>query len=103
MHYHELQQSNVELWAQVLDWVPQNMHNVEEVRKLLERMLPEAFFEHVHYTLGSLSQVIQGGFPEKDLMESTYRICPQMSALILVAFNLIKPYKGIPDLDFKQE
>ena len=43
MHYHELQQSNVVLWAQVLDWVPPNMHNVEEVRKLLERMLLEAF------------------------------------------------------------
>ena len=70
------------LWAQVLDWVPQNMHNVEEVRKLLERMLPVAFFEHVHYTLGSLSQVIRLGFPEKDVMDSTYRICPQMSALI---------------------
>jgi len=44
MHYHELQQSNVVLWAQVPDWVPQNMHNVEEVRQLLEQMLPEAFF-----------------------------------------------------------
>ena len=47
MHYHEIQQSNVELSAQVLDWEPQNMHNVEEVLKLLEPMLPEAFFEHV--------------------------------------------------------
>jgi len=79
------------------------MHNVEEVRKLLEQMLPEAFFEHVHYTLGSLSQVICDGFPETDLMDSTYRICPQMSALILVAFNMIKGFKCNPGLDFKQK
>jgi len=85
------------LWAQVLDWVPPIMHNVEEARKLLEGMLPEAFFEHVHYTLGSFSQVIQGGFPKVDLMDYTYRICPQMSALILVAFNMIKCFKGNPD------
>jgi len=70
------------LWAQVLDWVPPNMHNVEEDWKLLEGMLPEAFFEHVHYTLGSFSQVFRGGFPEVDIIDYTYRICPQMSALI---------------------
>jgi len=81
MHYHELQQSNVVLWAQVLDWVPPNMHNVEEVWKLLEQMLPEAFFEHVHYTLGSLSQVIRGRFPKEDFMDSVHWICPQMAAL----------------------
>jgi len=36
-------------------------------------------------------------------MDSTYQICPQMSALILVAFNMIKGFKGNPDLDFKQK
>jgi len=35
MHYHELQQYNVVLWAQVLDWVPPNKHNLEEDHKLL--------------------------------------------------------------------
>ena len=79
------------------------MHNVEEVQKLLEQMLPEAFFEHVHYTLGSLSQVIRGGFWEADLMDSTNQICPQMSALILVAFNMIKGFKFNPDLDYKEK
>ena len=100
MHYHELQQSNVVLWAQVLDWVPPNMHNVEEVQKLLELMLLEAFFKHIHCTLGSLSQVIRGGFLETDFMDSVYQICPQMTALSQVAFNLIKGFKGNPDLDF---
>ena len=91
------------IWAHVLDWIPPNMRDIEEVWKLLEQMLLEAFFEHVHYTLGSLSQVIQDGFLEADLMESTYWICPQMSELILVAFNMIKGLKGSPDLDFKQK
>ena len=62
-------------------------------------MLPEAFFEHVHYTLGSLSQVIRGGFPQA----SVNRICPQMTAVSFVAFELIKNFKGNPDLDFKQK
>ena len=44
MHYHELQQSKVELWAQVLDWVPPNMHNVEEFYKLLQPMLLSCTF-----------------------------------------------------------
>jgi len=66
------------------------MDNVEDVWKLLERMLPEAFFEHVHYTLGSLSQVIRGGFPQADFMDSVHRICPQMTAVSFVAFEMIK-------------
>ena len=65
-------------------------------------MLPEAFFEHVHYTLGSLSQVIQGGFPQADFMGSIHQICPQMTAVSIVAFELIKNFSSIPDLDFKQ-
>jgi len=89
------------LWAQVLDWIPPNMDNVEDVRKLLERMLPEAFFEHVHYTLGSLSQVIRGGFPQADFMDSVHRICPQMTAVSFVAFEMIKKIGGSTDLDFK--
>jgi len=87
--------SNVVLWAQVLDWIPPNMDNVENVQKLLERMLPKAFFEHVHYTLGSLSQVIQGGFPQADFMDSIHQICPQMTAVAFVAFELIKKSKVI--------
>jgi len=83
------------LWAQVLDWVPPIMHNVEEDWELLEGMLPEAFFEHVHYTLGSFSQVIPGGFPEVDIIDYTYRKCPQMSALI-------KGFKCNTVFDFKK-
>jgi len=79
------------------------MKDVEEVQKLLEQMLPEAFFEYVHYTLGSLSQVIWDGFLEEDFMDSIHLICPHMTALTLVAFNLIKGLKGSPDLDFKQK
>jgi len=78
------------------------MQDVEDVWKLLERILPEEFFEHVHYTLGSLSQVIQGGFPQADFMDSVHRICPQMTAVSLVAFDMIKNFSSIPDLDFKQ-
>jgi len=77
------------------------MDNVEDVWKLLEQMLLEAFFEHVHYTLGSLSQVIQGGFAQADFMDSVHRICPQMTAVCFVAFELIKK-EGNSDLDFKQ-
>jgi len=66
-------------------------------------MLPEAFFEHVHHTLGSLSQVIQGGFPEADFMDSDHQICPQMTAVSIVMLELIKGLKGHPDMDFKQK
>jgi len=93
----------VVLWAHVLDWIPPNMHNVKDVRKLLEQMLPEAFFEQVHYTLGSLSQVIWGSFPKEDFMDSVHQICQQMPALNTVIYELIKGFNGIPDLDFKQK
>ena len=94
--------TNVVIWAHVLDWIPHNMKDVEEVQKLLEQMLPEAFFEHVHYTLGSLSQVIQGGFPQEDCMDSVHWICPEMTAVFIVMLELIKNFKGTLDLDFKQ-
>jgi len=81
MHYHELQQSNVELWAQVLDWVPPNMHNVEEFYKLLQPMLQGAFFEHFHCTLGSLSQVIPGCQIISIIPETNYK--HQQSTTIL--------------------
>jgi len=93
----------VVIWAHVLDWIPPNMRNDEEVWKLLEQMLPQAFFEHVHYTLGSLSQVIWGSFTQADFMDSVHQICPQMTAVSIVAFELIKGFNGIPDLDFKQK
>jgi len=32
------------IWAHVLDWIPNTMKDVEDVHKLLEQMLPEAFF-----------------------------------------------------------
>ena len=62
-----------------------------------------SIFEHVHYTLGSLSQVIRGGFPQADFMDSIHRICPQMTAVTFVAFELIKIFNGNPDLDFKEK
>ncbi len=93
--------SNVVIWAQVLDWIPHNMKDVEKVQKLLEQMLPEAFFKPVHYTLGSLSQVIHGGFLEAAFMDTIHWICPQMTAVSIVTFELIKGLKGHPDMDFK--
>jgi len=73
------------------------------VWKLLEQMLLEAFFQHVHYTLGSLSQVIQDGFLKEDFMDAVTQICPHMTALTILTFELIKGLKGSPDLDFKQK
>jgi len=58
-------------------------------------MLLEAFFKHIHYTLCSLSQVIQGGFPKEDFMDSVHQICPQMTALTVVMYELIKVSKVI--------
>jgi len=86
----------------VLDWIPPNIKDMEEIWKLLEQMLLEAFFEHVHYTLGSLSQVIWEGFLQEDFMDAIHWICPQLTALSIVIFELIKGMKDHPDLDFAQ-
>ena len=62
-----------------------------------------SIFEHVHYTLGSLSQVIRDGFPKEGFMDAVTWICPCMTALTILAFKLIKGLKGSADLDFKQK
>jgi len=62
-------------------------------------MLLEAFFEHVHDTLGSLSQIIQDGFPCEDFMDAINWICPQLTALSIVMFELVKAMKAHSDLD----
>jgi len=36
-------------------------------------------------------------------MDSVHQICPQMTALTVVMYELIKGFKGNPDLDFKQK
>jgi len=61
-----------------------------------------SIFEHVHYTLGSLSQVIWDGFLQEDFMDAIHQICPQLTALSKVMFQLVKGMKAHPDLDFAQ-
>jgi len=46
---------------------------------------------------------IWDGFPKEDFMDAVTRICPQMTALTILTFELIKGLKGSPDLDFKQK
>jgi len=57
-------------WAWALDWVPPYMKDYDDVQVIVEHMLPEAFFEHVHHTIGSLSQIIQDVFPSHDFIEA---------------------------------
>jgi len=56
-------------------------------------------FEHIHYTLGSFSQIIQDGFPHEDFMDAIHWICPQLTALFMAMFALVKATKTHPDFD----
>jgi len=69
---------------------------------MLEQILPESFFEHVHYPLGSLSQVIWDGFPCEDFMVAVHKVCPKMTAISIVVFELVKDMKAHPNLDMAQ-
>jgi len=86
-------------WAKVLDWVPTYMKDYDDVRLILECMLLRAFFEHVHHTLGSLSQIIQDGLPCHDFIEAANQICPGMITALTYMFHKVKCMTTHPDLD----
>ena len=86
-------------WAKVLDWVPTYMKDYDDVQLILECMLTAAFFEHVHHTIGSLSQIIQDGLPSHDLIEATEWICPGMITVLTYIFHQVQGMTTHPDLD----
>ena len=73
----------------MLDWVPPYMNDYDDVQVILERMLPEAFFEHVHHTIGSSSQIIQDDLPSYDFIEAANRICPRMITSLTYMFHQV--------------
>ena len=86
-------------WAKMLDWVPPDMNDYDDVWLILERMLPKAFFEHVHHTIGSLNQIIQDGLPIHDFIEAANRICPGMITSLTYMFHKVQGMTRHPDLD----
>jgi len=90
---------NVLCWARALDWVSPYMKDYDNVQVILERMLPEAFFEHVHHTIGSLSQIIQDGLPSHDFIEAANWICPSMITVLTYMLHLVHGMTTYLDLD----
>jgi len=86
-------------WAKVLDWVPTYMKDYDDVWLILECMLPRAFFEHVHHTLGSLSQIIQDGLPNHNFIEAVNQIYPRMITALTYMFHKVQGMTMHPDLD----
>jgi len=91
--------NNVMIWACVLDWIPINMTNQDEAQSILESFLPPSFHGFVYTTFGSLSQIIQSGFPYMDISEAVICICPPMHVDILKIFCFIQNNGKHPDLD----
>jgi len=83
----------------MLDWVPPYMNNYDDVQVILERMLPKAFFEHVHHMIGSLSQIIQDGLPIHNFIEAANQICPGMITCLTYMFHQVQGMTRHPDLD----
>jgi len=83
----------------MLDWIPLYMNDYDDVQVILDRMLPKAFFENVHHTIGSLSQIIQDGLPIHDFIEAANRICPGMITTLTYIFHQVKGMTRHPDLD----
>jgi len=75
------------------------MKDYDDVWLILECMLPRAFFEHVHHTLGSLSQIIQDGLPNHNFIEAVNRICPRMITALTYMFHKVQGMTMHPDLD----
>ncbi len=86
-------------WAKMLDWVPPYMNDYDDIWVILEHMLPKAFFEHVHHTIGSLSQIIQDGLPIHDFIEAANWICPRMITSLTYMFHQVQGMTRHPDLD----
>jgi len=75
------------------------MNDYDDVQVILDHMLPKAFFEHVHHTIGSLSQIIQDGFLSHDFIEATNWICPRMITSLTYMFHQVQGMTRHPDLD----
>jgi len=75
------------------------MKDYHDVQLILEHMLPEPFFEHVHHTIGSLSQIIQDGLPSHDSIEAAHWICPRKITVLTYMFHKVGGMTTHPDLD----
>jgi len=75
------------------------MEDYEDIQLMLECMLLKGFFEHVHHTMGSLSQTIQDDLPSHDFIEAAHRIYPMMITVLAYMFNIVKGMTTHADLD----